>query len=268
MSRRAMTGHVLFTRYSWLATVIEQIFWNRCTHDGDTDIFEWLSEQSRRPLSVLLVGLISLVGLAQAQVQPGFPAFSPQDCQFGICVNLANNNVVLNAPIRHKNGTFPFRADFVGNFYIAGGSISQPWEPSIRTSPQPQAQVNDFINSTFQAEYTSYAYNVACDNGSGGTTVMFQNWAVIDAGGTVRKLPSTVYSDFDASGQSCLTGSGFTATTTDGSGITVTVAPNGATASSVVGKDGASLFAVTSNINGLLWASDVDLYSTHPDPSC
>ncbi len=229
MSHRTLPGYSLS-----FSSVIHG--WTR--HIGDIGMYRWLSEHRRRVILVLLGGFVCLMGRVHAQVQPGFPAFSPQDCQFGICVNLANNNVTISAPIRHKSGAFPFRADLAGNYYIAGGS---QWQPSINAIPGPlQAQVNDFINSNFQVEYTTYAYNVPCDNG-GGTTMKFYNWVLIDAGGTVRQLPATDYSDWDENGDSCLNGSGFTAITTDGSGITVTVAPNGTTASGVWGKDGSHI---------------------------
>ncbi len=233
MSRSGLRGffHSSFKR-AWPKLVLNQTL---CS--------AWVSEQTRPLLSALMAGVVCLVGFAHAQVQPGFPAFSPQDCQFGICVNLANNNIILTAPIRHKNGAFPFQADFVGNYYEINSPIStySQWAPSLNVSGgQPQAQVNSFINSNFKVTYTGLTYNVPCQIGSG-TTVEFYGWVLIDAGGTVRQLPDSDYSDFDNEGQSCLIGSGFTATTTDGSGITVTVAANGTTASSVIGKDGSQI---------------------------
>ena len=47
---------------------------------------------------------------ANAQVAPGTPSFVPQDCHEFDCIDLLNNNVILNATIRNKSGLFPMNA--------------------------------------------------------------------------------------------------------------------------------------------------------------
>ena len=222
--------------------VIDQILWNSCTHDGEMDICLWLSEQGRRLILVLLVGLICFGGVAHTQVQPGFPnpRFDPQDCQFGICVNLANNNVTLSAPIRHKAGAFPFQADFLGNYYIieAGGN---GWSPAFGSA---SAQVNQYINSGAQATYTVATPNVPCNNGTGILTTVLSNWVFYGYGGTVHPLPFGYSTDASyAPGQpACLGNSGFTAVaTTDNSGFLVSAASNGWVASNIQAANGSSM---------------------------
>ena len=187
------------------------------------------------------MGLICLAGLAHAQVQPGFPnpQFDPQDCQFGICVNLANNNVILSAPIRHKAGAFPFQADFLGNFYIIeeGGN---GWWPSLGGAV---AQVNHYINSGTQATYTVATQNVPCP-GTGILTTVLSNWVVYGYGGTVHPLPVNYSTDasYAPHQPSCLGSSGFTGVaTTDHSGFIVSAAPNAWVASSIQDANGSSM---------------------------
>jgi hypothetical protein len=195
----------------------------------------------RNRLLCVLGAFLSFAGLAHAQVQPGFPnpMFDPQDCQFGICVNLANNNVILTAPIRHKAGAFPFQADFLGNYYIieAGGN---GWTPAFGGA---SAQVNHYINSGAQAIPMLATQNVPCNDGKGTLTTVYSNWVFFGYGGTPHPLPANDSTDesYQAGQPACLAGSGFTATTTDNSGFTVTVAPNGYSASSIRAANGNSL---------------------------
>ena len=226
--------------HTWPKTRNQTDLWKSRTPDREVDKCPWVSAQ-RRVLTLVLLGLFSLAGLTHAQVQPGFPnpMFNPQDCQFGICVNLANNNVTIGAPIRHKAGAFPFQADFFGNYYIIenGGN---GWFPSFGSA---SAQVNHYINPSSLATYTVATENVPCNNGLGTLTTVYSNWVFYGYGGTVHPLPTTYSTDRSyASGQpSCLATSGFTAETTDNSGFIVTAAPNGVSASSIEAANGSSM---------------------------
>jgi RHS repeat-associated protein len=204
--------------------------------------------------------------VAKAQVQPGFPSFNPMDCQDGICVNPANNNVVLQAPIRSKKGVIGFNSSLTGNYFMSYNPVSGVWYPSVVDSflatygPNVNGtyivlgnlpvnlsfagSVNGVLGGTFNGVYvipTSSKSNVSCTSGSG-TTTQYALWVLITGDGTVHTLGGST--DKDSAGNSCITGSGFTVVTDDYSGLTVTVAANATSgATSIYTKDGTSLTA-------------------------
>jgi hypothetical protein len=91
-----------------------------------------------------------------------------------------------------------------------GGNL---WQPSIT---QTDGQLTAGIPGA-QVVYTTQT-NTTCPGGSP-ATIKFTNWAVIDNYGTYHWLPSGDYAD----SQGCLSGSGFTAQTTDSTGYTAVV---------------------------------------------
>lgn len=172
----------------------------------------------------------SLTGFAQ--VAPGFPNFSTFDPHEIDTVDLLNNNVSLHIPIMSKPGTIPLRFSMDGN-----SNVYNPngiWNASLA-----QSEMIGSANNFLQSGITNVPVTAQCPGG--GSTIKYTNWIVIEANGTVRALPTNLYSDRTSSGTSCLSGSGFTAQTIDGSGITVTVAPNGSGPSSVILRDGTSV---------------------------
>jgi hypothetical protein len=78
--------------------------------------------------ALVLAVVLSFVGLAGAQVAPGTPSFVPQDCHEVDCVDLMNNNIPLNVPIRSKAGAIPFNVSLNGSYYI---SLTAPTRPMV-----------------------------------------------------------------------------------------------------------------------------------------
>jgi len=212
-------------------------------------------------LFALSLFLLCAAELAGAQEQSGYPSFVPQDCHQFDCVNLLTNTVSLNVPIRSKAGAVPVSARGVASYYMttSGGA----WVPSFAaqspiSSDTPwgfQAEVNGFISFGWSGAFAfNGASGVACPGS--GTTTKYTNWEILTADGTQHPLPTTVYTDQTSSGTSCLTGSGFTAQTTDGSGLTATVPSNGITASSIYSRNGSlvtSSSITDSNGNAVTW---------------
>jgi len=180
---------------------------SRCALRSHSNLFSPLS------LCIALAALVPFVGLAHGQVAPGYPSFVPQDCGQYYCINLQNLNVSLNVPVYSKSGAFPFNFGFYGNFYmIEGGGL---WEPSIVYAAgalTPSASgVGTFVTFTNQT-------NTTCPGGSP-ATIKYSDWVVNDPLGTRHPLPTTDFTD----SQGCLSGSGFTAQTTDNTGYTAVV---------------------------------------------
>jgi len=88
---------------------------------------------SRLSLSSIFFALLSFAALAGAQVAPGAPSFVPQDCHEVDCVDLLNNVVSLNLPVRSKSGAFPFRYGLNGS-YFESVTATNTWQPSVISS--------------------------------------------------------------------------------------------------------------------------------------
>jgi len=176
--------------------------------------------------------------LAYGQVSGGTPAFSAYDSHEVDTINLLNNNIILNVPVRSKAGVIPFSYALSGNYAMSAvpSGHSTVWLP---TGPPlaPKGIESSFVGS---ASPTTTS-NATCPNGN--ATIKYTNWFVAWPNGTSSPLPTAAYTDIktDGSGASCLTGSGFTAQTIDGTGLTVVVASNANTSSSIYGSSGRSL---------------------------
>ncbi len=199
---------------------------------------------------IVLSLLVSLVGRVHGQVTPGKPTFVPEDCQDVACVDLLNNNISLNLPVMSKNGSLPFSFEISGNSYMF--STNAIWEAAMQQN-LPLGSANGFLSSTLPL-FTNLAHpGTVCNIGTG-TTTKYTNWQMQAADGTLHPLPLNVYADKKSDGTSCLTGSGFTATTSDRSGYTMTVTAN-AIPTSVFGRNG-MLYSETSvldsNSNSIL----------------
>lgn len=182
-----------------------------------------------------LISTLCFAGFAWGQVSPGYPSFSGYDSHEIDTVNLLSNNVIINIPIMLKSGAFALDFRMTGNSYVY--NPNGVWNTALQQSPLIGA-ANQFLAPNGIVTNTPVT-NVLCPGS--GTTTQYTNWTVLEANGTVHPLSVNDFSDRTAAGTSCLTGSGFTAQTIDGSGLTVTVPSNGIAASSVFDKSGAFL---------------------------
>ena len=159
-----------------------------------------------------------------AQVATGMPAYSAFDKHEFDSVDLLNNNVLLNVPVFAKSGVFPINYSIFGNYgYTSQGSTD--WIPLITGGYTGfQGVANGFIALYSGPNALSWT-TVNCPGN--GVTTKYSDYIVVTDGGTTHPLPSTVYADRTSAGTSCLSGSGFTAKTTDNSGFTLTISSNG-----------------------------------------
>lgn len=183
--------------------------------------------------------LISLLVLAHslkslAQISPGLPSFSSFDQHEVDTVDLLNNNVSLHVPIMSKPGTIPLRFSMDGNSQVY--STNAIWNSSLAQSPLIGSGDNFLAPNGLTS---NVPVSTPCPGG--GSTTKYTNWSIIEANGTIHPLPTSLYSDRTSSGTSCLSGSGFTAQTIDGSGITATVASNGSSAGSIFLRNGTNI---------------------------
>jgi hypothetical protein len=173
-------------------------------------------KQEKSIFCCLLLFCLPVCAFAQGS-GPGFPVTSPQDCIGGVCVNLQSLSVSVVVPVMSKSGAFPFNFSFAGNFYMIEGGGG--WEPSIMFAAGQFTQSASGIGTV---PGYSTPTSTTCPGGSP-ATVKYTNWFVQDSTGTRHPLPSNVYAD----SQGCLSGSGFTTQTIDGSGYTATVTASG-----------------------------------------
>ena len=200
---------------------------------------------------VLCVLTALLTKAASGQVAPGMPVYSAFDAHEVDTVDLMNNAILISTPIMSKSGAFPLNFSMSGNYYVF--STNAVWQTaSAQLNTELNSAANGFISSNGLTANTPIT-GVTCPGG--GTTTRYTNWSVIEANGTQHPLPPGDYSDRTSGGTSCLTGSGFTAQTTDNSGLTVTVPANGNAASSIFERNGTGISAnlvTDSNSNDLV----------------
>ena len=181
----------------------------------------------RYRLLCLFAASMFLAGLAGGQETSGFPSFVPQDCHQFDCVNLLTNTINLNIPIRAKAGAMPADLRMAVSYYMSVSTnplFPPAWlsESTWFNSLEPSA--NGFVQVPASGAYATISASASC-TGSG-TTTKWSGWVIESSNYTIHPLPAAVYTDVNSSGASCITGSGFTAQTTDGSGLTVTVVAN------------------------------------------
>lgn len=216
-----------------------------------------------RKLYLLVLAVTSSLNLGSVvvgQVSSGTPSWSAYDPHQLDTVNLLNNNIVLNIPIRSKSGAFPFEYRATGNYYMA--NVSGTWASGANIiATQFQGSANEFIDILTGSSFTVTS-TVNCPGS--GTTTKYSNWVVYSGNGTSHPLPTTVYTDKTAAGTSCLSGSGFSVVTTDNSGITVTAASNGIVASSIYSSGGMSLNTdqITDSNGNSIYLSGANFYDT------
>jgi hypothetical protein len=162
---------------------------------------------------VLLIVLLGAVCAGHAQAGPGFPAFSAYDCHEVDCVDLSNGNISLNAPVMSKNGTIPF--------HFALGANSYMYTYPIGASTYWAASMAPGTGSAFGASPSRLSVNYSTlgqTTCSGVLSSTESGFYVQTNDGTIHYLPPSL-STID--NPNCPTN--FTATTIDGSGITLTV---------------------------------------------
>ena len=175
---------------------------------------------SRLSLSSIFFALLSFAALAGAQVAPGAPSFVPQDCHEVDCVDLLNNVVSLNLPVRSKSGAFPFRYGLNGS-YFESVTATNTWQPSVISSTPflvPLSQTASFPGVDGWGGNSTVSAN--CPSGppyEGAPTTKFFNLYIVVAG-TYHFLPSEDF--YDSVG--CINKM-VTDTTADDSGYTVTI---------------------------------------------
>ncbi len=191
--------------------------------DRDTKIPRGRGEQRWRfSLLSVLAAFLLYAGLASnAQVTPGTPSFVPQDCHEFDCIDLLNNNVMLNVPIRNKSGLFPMNAGLTMNSYMEFTGLSPfAWWPGT-TGPLGY-RINGVIAGayTVSGDQTGYLNSApaTCPTG-GASTTKFWNFYFLTADGTSHILPST-----DVTYESpCNNNSPLTDSVIDGTGYVLTV---------------------------------------------
>jgi hypothetical protein len=169
-----------------------------------------------------VAALLSLVGQAVGQVNPGFPSFTPQDCGQYDCINLQNLNVSVNIPIMSKSGAFPFSfyANGLQSYVENPAGTILPGDETIAGTPTNGLSMSANAIGPFApyAWYTTKAI-VTCPSGDGtGTATKYTGWYIVLSDGTNHPLPAT-----DAAYVSTSCAGSFTDTTIDGSGYTATI---------------------------------------------
>jgi RHS repeat-associated protein len=174
---------------------------------------------------------LSFAPIARAQVQPGVPSFVPQDCHEFDCVNLLNNNVMLNVPIREKSGMFAMNTAFTLNSYIYSLGTHPLWTPSTIEYSSFVFRLNGVVGGS-----TGYLNSAAATCPTGGAaTTKYWNFFVVTGDGSEHILPST-----DVTYASpCNNNSPLTDVTTDNSGYVLTV--NNKTVSSIKTSNGTAV---------------------------
>jgi hypothetical protein len=197
-----------------------------------------------------LTSFLCSAGLAGGQVSPGTPNFSAFDSHEVDTIDLLNNNIILNVPVRAKAGAIPFDLHLKANSYMSGfGSWLPTMEYTGGTSPFAPA-ANGILGPGTLAG-SSVSMSSTCN---GAATTKYMNWYVQTAGGTIHWLPTTDYTTSTSGGNCQPT---FTDATIDGSGFTLTA--SGSTVVSVYEKNGTSIIDTElkdSNGNFITWNGD------------
>jgi RHS repeat-associated protein len=167
---------------------------------------------SRSLFFFVLAAVLSFGGLAGAQVAPGTPSFVPEDCHEVDCVDLMNNNVSLNVPIRSKAGAIPFNVSLNGSYYISNSGGT--WQPSELQAAQfaPLTQASSYLG--IESSGSSNGGTATCPNGD--HTTEFSGFYIV-AGGTYHYLPPADFTDTTGCYHTSITDA-----TTDGSGYIAT----------------------------------------------
>jgi RHS repeat-associated protein len=237
-----------------------------CSTSGDLAAVNVCSEESCMSRSIIAKYSLAFVyaflsALAYGQVSVGTPSFSAYDSHEVDTINLLNNNIIMNIPVRSKAGLIPFSYALSGNYAMSAVQSGHfiVWLP---TGPPlaPKGIESSFVGSAAPTTTS----NATCPNGN--ATIKYTNWFVAWPNGTSSPLPTTDYTDIktDGSGASCLSGSGFTAQTIDGTGLTVVAASNAKTSGSIFDSGGSSLTssAITDVYgNTLKYASATGIYT-------
>ncbi len=164
----------------------------------------------------VLVGLLSLAGLASGQINPGTPSFSAFDAHAVDTIDLQNLNISLNMPIWQKSGAFPLEFNLSANSYITTSvnGISSQFEVCSLNQSCP---LSGALVGQVHVGPPSFSSQACPDNPQTNTNV-YTNWTVVSSDGTIHPVNAV---GVDTKG--CIYGTQFTAQTLDGSGYTLTV---------------------------------------------
>jgi len=160
---------------------------------------------------VLVIVRCLFATLTHAQVV-GTPPLSSIDGGQYDTINLSNLMVLVHIPVRNKAGAIPFNYVLTFNFYE-------------RTNPPPERFIwipfNDFRSTVLDsAGATSPSSLAQCP--LGGQTTVYQQWSIVDSGGTYHPVPGALYDT-----KACLGSGG--GVTTDGSGYALIFTGSGST---------------------------------------
>ena len=185
-------------------------------------------------LICLLLAATTLVPIALAQVDPGFPSyeqfFRVNDAE---AVNLANLSVVITAPIRSKDGPVPSVSAVNQNnfgFLPLNGTSTQSWAATTNFDPLWTVATN---HPRVAAQYLPGW--VTCPRG--GTADLYIFDGVIDENGTLHPIPTSYWDS-----KHCLYASNIDQFTTDNTGYELIVPATGTQATfTLYGVDGRSV---------------------------
>lgn len=166
---------------------------------------------------------------AFAQVTTGTPPFG----SFGggpDMVNLANLNAHVDVPVLNKTGRgMPFSYNLsydTSVWYPVGTSGSEVWTPVYNFGWRGQTEANTGYISSTSSTHICYYY-VGRIEYVGGIENSWSNFVYHDAWGIPHPFAGTAVYDTGSGNGGCppARDTGFTSTTTDGSGYTITVPP-------------------------------------------
>jgi YD repeat-containing protein len=220
MSRRPIA---FLSVSSWLRKTV-----GRCTpHLWESVNTQWFL--------CVLGALLSFGVFARGQVNPGTPSWSAYDSHAVDSINLQNLNIVVNLPLYHKAGAFPFQSSLNGESYTfkaTDGSSSTWYNSFIISTNWPTLLVPGILNAAY---FTSGVYEL-CPDGVHYTNT-YTNWVIWTLDGTYHWLPTTDYTDLrtDGSGLSCYNKT-FTDQVVDGTGYTMVATQDSASVYDRSGK--------------------------------
>lgn len=169
-----------------------------------------------------LILAVTLTNQVSAQVTPGFPPFSAFASHEVDTVDLMNNNVILSVPIMSKPGAIDFGV--AANSYMAGAGT---WSPSMSFSvnfatgaPFSAAAYGLLAQNPLRISWTTSQPGPTCSDGSQTTWLSGFSFATSD--GTVHLIDPTIQLQTADTDSLCHNQS-VTATTIDGSGLTVQI---------------------------------------------
>lgn len=181
-------------------------------------------------------------GIASAQVATGTPPFGSFGGGPFDTVNLGNLNVHFAIPVLHKAGRgLPLNFDLSYDSSV-WTPVNGQWQPSFNwgwTAP-----------SALHTGYISYVTTYPkCDDGSGHTATVYKGYIYYDPWGIVHKFGPLNHLAYDPYGCAIPPGTvtSFTATATDGSGLTLNATWGGA--DTITARDG-KVFNPPLNLTG------------------